>query len=178
MPSEKTKSQKGSAQNAKQTDGTSGPEQKSNKKGDIGSGIVGKSPEELEEDLQRRSLQFQILQANMQVIRERQHALSLRLQEFEETKQTINDLKIVKSGSEILTPIGSGNFVSGKIIDTGKVLVGVGGGIAIKKSPEDALKFLDERIAEAGTAVQELRNQFIQMENELRMLQSARMVEK
>lgn len=133
---------------------------------------VGKSPEEIEEDMQRRSMHLQILQANMQVIHERQHALSLRLQEFEETKQTIADMKSVKSGSEILMPIGSGNFVSGKVSSTEKILVGVGGGIAIKKSPEDALKFLDERSAEAKAAMQELGNQFAQMESELRMLQA------
>lgn len=133
---------------------------------------VGKSPEEIEEDLQRRSMHLQILQANMQVIHERQHALASRLREFEETKQTIGEMKSVRSGSEILMPIGSGNFVSGKISGTEKVLVGVGGGIAIKKSPEDALKFLDERAAEAKSAMQELGMQFARMENELRMLQS------
>jgi len=133
---------------------------------------VGKSPEEIEEDLQRRSMQFQILQANMQVVHERQRALSQRLREFEETKQTIGDMKSVKSGSEILMPIGSGNFVSGKVSDTEKVIVGVGGGIAIKKSPEDALKFLDERSAEVKSAIQELGMQFAHMENDLRMLQS------
>lgn len=143
-------------------------EKKTEKKNDI----VGKSPEQIEEDLQRRSMQFQILQANMQVIHERQHALSMRLREFEETKQTIGDMKSVKSGSEIFMPIGSGNFVSGKVSNTEKVLVGVGSGIAIKKSPEDALKFLDERVVEAKSAIQELGMQFAHMENELRMLQS------
>jgi len=143
-------------------------EKKAEKKNDV----VGKSPEEIEEDLQRRSMQFQILQANMQVIHERQRALSSRLQEFEETKQTIGEMKSVKDGSEILVPIGSGNFVAGKVSDTEKVLVGVGGGIAIKKSPEDALKFLDERAAEAKSAMQELGDHFAQTENELRMLQS------
>lgn len=133
---------------------------------------VGESPEEIEEDLQRRSMHLQILQANMQVIHERQHALSLRLQEFEETKQTIGDMKSVKNGSEILMPIGSGNFVSGKVSGAEKILVGVGGGIAIKKSPEDALKFLDERAAEAKSAIQELGMHFARMENELRMMQS------
>ncbi|MBU3957799.1 MAG: prefoldin subunit alpha [Nanoarchaeota archaeon] len=143
-------------------------EKKAEKKNDV----VGKSPEEIEEDLQRRSMQFRILQANMQIIHERRRALSMRLREFEETKQTISDMKGVKSGSEVLMPIGSGNFVSGKVSDAEKVLVGVGGGIAIKKSPEDALKFLDERAAEAKSAMQELGMQFAQMESELRMLQS------
>lgn len=136
---------------------------------------LGKSPEEIEEELQRRSVQLRILQANMQIIHERHHVLSMRLQEFEETKQTISDIKSVKSGSEILMPIGSGNFVYGKVSDTEKVLVGVGGGIAIKKSPENALVFLDERIAEAKAAMEELGSQFAQMESEIRMLQSGAM---
>ncbi len=133
---------------------------------------VGKSPEEIGEELQRRSLQMQILQAEMQVIRERQHSLSHRLADLAETRQAIAEMVSVKSGSEILLPLGSGNFVSGKVSDTEKILVGVGGGIAIKKSPEEALKFLDERVAEAGSALQELEKQFAQLEAELHRLQS------
>lgn len=133
---------------------------------------VGKSPEEIGEEMQRKNMQLQILQANMQIIRERQHSLTHRLGELAETKQTIGDIKSVKNGSEILLPLGSGNFVSGKVSDTGKILVGVGGGIAIKKSPEEALRFLEERVAEANSALQELEKQFMQMEADFRMLQS------
>ncbi len=137
-----------------------------------GSGIVGKSPEQIREELERKSVQLQILQANMQMIREKEHALSHRLMELEETKQAIRDIGTVKAESEILVPLGSGNFVSGKISGTDKILVGVGGGIAIKKSPEDALKFLGERSAETNSAVQELESQYMKMENEARALQS------
>ncbi len=134
--------------------------------------IVGKSPEEIEEDLQRRSLQFQILQASLQAIRERGHALLIKMEEMDNTKEAIKELKSVKSGSEMLAPIGSGNFISGKICDTEKILVGVGGGIAIKKSSEDALKFLETRISEAKSALIELNSQMAQAEGEMRALQS------
>lgn len=133
---------------------------------------AGKSPEEIRDEIQRKNLQFQILQANMQMIHEREHSLSHRLDELAETRHAIEDVKKVKPGSELLVPLGSGNFVSGKISDTGKILVGVGGGIAIKKSPEGALKFLEERAAETGSALQELEKQFMHMEAELRKMQS------
>ncbi len=137
-----------------------------------GSGIVGKSPEQIREELERKSVQLQILQANMQIIREKERALSHRLMELEETKQAIRDIRSVKAESEILVPLGSGNFISGKISGAEKILVGVGGGIAIKKSPDEALKFLDERAAETNSAIQELESQYMKMESETRALQA------
>lgn len=133
---------------------------------------VGKSPEEIKENIQRKTLQFQILQANMQIIREKENMLLQKLEEFENTKQTIGDMKSVKSGSEILMPLGSGNFVSGKISSTEKVLVGIGGGIAIKKSSEDAVEFLNTRTTEVKSALQELKEQGVRIEDELHLLQS------
>lgn len=133
--------------------------------------LAGKSAEEIKEDMQRKAMQFQILEADMQVIHEREHALSRRLQELMETRHTIEDLKTVKNASEVLMPLGSGNFISGKISDAKKVLVGVGGGVAIKKSQEDALKFLDKRIEEADVALRELERQYMQVETELRRIQ-------
>ncbi len=134
-------------------------------------GLVGKSPEEIKEDIQRKTLQFQILQANMQIIKEKESMLLQKLEEFENTKQTIEDMKAVKGGSEILMPLGSGNFVSGKISSTEKILVGIGGGIAIKKSSEDATEFLNTRALEIKSALQELKGQSVRIEDELRMLQ-------
>lgn len=133
---------------------------------------VGKSPEEISEELHKKSMQLQILQASMQVIREREHALLLKMEEMENTKETISEMKSVKSGSEIFMPIGSGNFVQGKMSNMEKILVGVGGGIAIKKSPEDATKFLETRIGEVKSALIELNNQMVQIENEMHALQS------
>lgn len=133
---------------------------------------VGKSTDEISEELHKKSMQLQILQASMQVIREREHALLLKMEEMENTKETINEMKSVKNGSGMLIPLGSGNFVQGSMSDMEKILVGVGGGIAIKKSPEDATRFLETRIAEVKSALIELNNQMVQIENETRALQS------
>ncbi len=108
----------------------------------------------------------------MHVIRNREHALLLKMEEMENTKETINEMKTVKSGSEALIPLGSGNYVQGSMSVMEKILVGVGGGIAIKKSPEDATKFLETRIAEVKSELIELNNQLVQIENEMRALQS------
>ncbi len=143
-------------------------EKKTEKKNDI----VGKSPEELKEEMQKKALQFQILQSSMQIIREKENMLMQRLEEMDNTRHAIEDVKSVKAGSEMLVPLGSGNFIAGKISGTEKVLVGVGGGIAIKKSVDGALESLNSRMKEMESALVELRNQGVQIGDELRMLQS------
>lgn len=132
----------------------------------------GSEKNQIKEEIERKILQAQILQANLQIIHDREQALSQRLQELSAARQAIEELESVKDGSMVMMPLGSGNFVSGKISDTGKILVGVGGGIAVKKSPEEALKILDKRIAETDSVLRELEKQYTQIETEIHRLQS------
>jgi prefoldin alpha subunit len=133
---------------------------------------VGKSPEEIKEEMQKKALQFQILQSSLQIIHEKEHMLMQRLEEMDSTRHAMEDVKSVKAGSDVLVPLGSGNFIAGKISGTEKVLVGVGGGIAIKKSVDGALESLNSRMKEMESALLELRNQAAHIGDELRMIQS------
>ena len=55
-------------------------------------------------------------------------------------------MKISKS-SDAFIPLGSGNFVKGKVEDSKMILVSIGGGAAIKKTKEEASKALDEKLS-------------------------------
>ncbi len=140
--------------------------------------IVPQEPEEKEakkkdrsQEMQKKVLQFQILQANLQLLAERERHFAEKLAELEETRQALEDLKDVKRGDSIMVPLGSGNFIAGEIKDCEKVLVGFGAGVVIKKSQEDARKIIDKRAEELSTALHELGSQIQHVEFELHKLQ-------
>jgi prefoldin alpha subunit len=112
----------------------------------------------MKEDMQKKIIQFQVLEANLKTLQEREEIISDRIAEIENTKAAIEELKKAKP-SKALIPIGSGNFISGKIEDTEEIIVGIGSGVAIKKKREDAIAILDSNFKEFEKNLNELRNQ-------------------
>lgn len=131
----------------------------------------GSSMVDKKEEFQKKLAQFQMLQANMQALQEREHVIAQRFAELQETKQTIDELKTVKNNDETLIPLGTGNFISGKVLDSENVLVGLGAGVAIRKSREEAKKILDSRIQEMQNVVQDMSLQMQAITQEMQKLQ-------
>lgn len=66
--------------------------------------------------------------------------------DYYKAKMTIEQLHKAKDESDILIPLGGGNFINGSIKDVSKVLVDIGAGLVTEKTVDDALKKIDERI--------------------------------
>ena len=109
-------------------------------------------------EMQKMVVQFQMLEANLKALQERAAMLSGRLEEIQSTKMAIEDLEKVKP-SKALIPLGSGNFIPGTIESTKEVIIGVGGGIAVKKKREDALVMLGTRFKEIEKELVDATNQ-------------------
>lgn len=97
------------------------------------------------EDLQKKILEFQILDTNLKMLQEKAEMVNQKFEDLQRTKIAIEDLKETKPGKALI-PLGSGNFVYGSIENCEDVIVGVGGDVAIKKKREKAIEFLDSRI--------------------------------
>ena len=97
------------------------------------------------DDLQKKIVEFQILDTNLKMLQERAGMLNQKLEDLQRTKIAIEDLKSTKP-SKALIPLGSGNFVHGSIDNCDEIIVGVGSDVVVKKKREKALEFLDSRI--------------------------------
>ena len=110
------------------------------------------------EDLQKKLIEFQILDANFKLLQERAEILNKKLEELQKTGVAIEELKNMKP-NKALIPLGSGNFVYGKIEDCDEIIVGIGSGVAIKKKREEALKNLDDRTKDIEKDMNDLLKQ-------------------
>lgn len=110
------------------------------------------------QEAQEKMMQFQLMEQTLQSIKQRQQMVMQSLEELSRSKQTIEDLKDEKP-SDALIQIGSNNFISGSIKDSKDIFVGIGGGVVIKKTREQALEIMDSHIDEIRKAMDELIDQ-------------------
>jgi prefoldin alpha subunit len=97
------------------------------------------------DDIQKKIVEFQILDTNLKMLQEKAGLVNQKLEDLQRTKIAIDDLKDAKP-SKALVPLGSGNFVYGSVENCDDIIVGIGSDVAVKKKREKALEFLGSRI--------------------------------
>ena len=100
-----------------------------------------------EEQIREKALQFQLMQTNIEILQERENLLAQKLEELHRTKLAIEELEATKKGDAYI-PIGSGNFILGKISDLDNILIGIGSGLAIKRNRKDAVGIVSDRMGD------------------------------
>jgi prefoldin alpha subunit len=101
-----------------------------------------------EEELRRKAIQFQLLQAHLGELSKKQELVAERLNELSRAKTALEELETVKPGDTVMIPLGGDNFVQGKITDAKSILVSIGSGVAVKKPKQAAAEILDSRVTE------------------------------
>ena len=109
--------------------------------------------------MQQKAYEFEMHKEQMKQIQMQAMQIQKQSQEFEQIKQSLAELKSAKSLDDAFIPLGAGIFASGKITDSKEVLVMTGAGIAVKKSIDDAIAFLDGKIEVLTAAFKELDSQ-------------------
>lgn len=101
-----------------------------------------------EEAIRKLSSELNYLNEQSKVISDNLSLLSSHRNELAISKITLEGLKGVKEGNEILIPIGAGNFVKGKISDVNTVITTLARDVTIEKSIDETITKLDETIKE------------------------------
>lgn len=85
--------------------------------------------------------QFETLQQNLGLI-------DGSLSEMKIANKSLDEIKGTKKNNDTFVHIGQDSFIKAKITDPSTVVVGVGAGVAVTKTIEDAKEDLEKRIAE------------------------------
>ena len=72
--------------------------------------------------------------------------LQSTLAEYQRAKITIEHLNAADEKSQILIPVGAGAFVNASLTNAKNVLIGVGAGVVVEKTIDEAVLKLDERM--------------------------------
>jgi len=104
----------------------------------------GLSPEE---ELRRLVAELQVLEELANSLQTRIGVIEAAITELRTAQRTLEGLEKEGVESELLIPIGGSSFITARLQSIEKIVVGVGAGVAVEKSLEDAKKSISERIA-------------------------------
>ncbi|WP_297477811.1 prefoldin subunit alpha [Thermococcus sp.] len=126
---------------------------------------------EANEQLERLAYEYQLLQAQAQLLAQNLELLTMGRNEFQAVKETLEGLKKVEDEKpEILVPIGAGSFLKGIIVDRENAIVSVGAGYAVEKSLDNAIAYLEERVKEYDEAIAKTQEGLRKLEAQLNEL--------
>ena len=115
--------------------------------------------------------QSRILEAYMNDVMTRQVTVSKLMEEAHLASNTIQTITS-ESDVESLMPIGIGVYVKSVVPPVKKLLINLDAGVAIEKTREDALNYVETRIKEYEVAARQLEAQRQEVAMRLNQLQS------
>jgi len=115
--------------------------------------------------------QSRVLEAYMNDVMTRQVTVSKLMEEAHLASNTIQTITS-ESDVESLMPIGIGVYVKSMVPPVKKLLINLDAGVAIEKSREDALNYVETRIKEYEVAARQLEAQRQEIAMRLNQLQS------
>ena len=107
-----------------------------------------------EEHAQQLMQQMQMLETYFADLSQREATLLSVLREAISAIESIKSLR-QKPNSDTLVPIGMGTYVQTKILSADKIVLNVGAGIAVEKSYDSTINYLEARIKEIEVALQD-----------------------
>lgn len=110
-------------------------------------------------ELEQRYLALKILDQQIKQTQKQFMLLEQQAQELETTKEALDELALVKQGTEILVPIANGVFAFATLSDAKKLIVNVGANTSVTKGVEDVKKIIDEQSVEIRKAEEEVGQQ-------------------
>ncbi|MBI2142170.1 prefoldin subunit alpha [Candidatus Woesearchaeota archaeon] len=116
-----------------------------------------------ENEVKKRYLEFQMAGKQIKKGHERIEALDEQLGAMEAVIQSLDELKTMEEGAEMLSPISEGIFVKGTLKDSKELIVNVGSGVSVAKTVDEAKGMLRSRIGQGMKHRSELIDELQQL---------------
>ncbi len=115
--------------------------------------------------------EFSNMRAYGDAIRQQLEFVSGIIAEYALSKAALEEVKKREGKGETLIHIGAGNYISVELKGVKTVVVGIGAGVSVEKSIDDAISEIDSRVKAAQEQMGALQNQFSQVSGRMQQLQ-------
>lgn len=123
-----------------------------------------------QQDLQRQLQSLNFLQQQFETLKNQIEIIDNSLHLVKTTKKTIEGLTEIKSGDELVVPIGGMAYIKAKILEPNKILMYVGSDVIIEKNHEESTEYIDELIKRHNEQRELLENQYIQLDAHIKSI--------
>ena len=101
-----------------------------------------------EEEVRKLSMQLRYFEQTAENLQQRLSMLNAALTDLSYANMTLESIETEKENAEMLVPIGGSSYVSVKLADTNKVIIGLGAGVSVEKTVPEAKTIVKERMEE------------------------------
>ncbi len=116
-----------------------------------------------DEELRRLSIEMRYLEQTAETLQQRISMVNAAITDLTYANMTLDGIEKEKENAELLVPIGGSSYVKVKLADPDKVIVGMGAGVSVEKSLQDAKATLKERLDELEKSMNAAQQQFAQV---------------
>jgi len=117
-----------------------------------------------EQQVRESYMMLESAKAQLEGLAKQQELIQLAVEEHVRARETIKEIAKGAADDEVLVPLGADSYIHAKISDNKDAIVGVGSGISIRRSPEDAEKILDTKIDDLSRAFKSITDKAAQTE--------------
>ncbi|MEK6973887.1 MAG: prefoldin subunit alpha [Nanoarchaeota archaeon] len=119
------------------------------------------------ENAQQKYLEFQLLSRQSNIMNQQVQLISNKIAELKLLIESMDELSNLKTGHEILVPIGPGILINTSVKNNNQVLMNIGANIVVNKSVEDSKKIIESQINDLENAFQQSEKDLIALNSEL-----------
>jgi prefoldin alpha subunit len=130
------------------------------------------SLQEKENQLRQLVTEMRLMEGSVNTLQQRHQLVLNSISELRIAKQSLEDLKNIKPGSNMLVPIGGAALINANLGNLEKVVIGIGADVSLEMKYEDAVKDVSERLAEMEKAQVSIEDQLTQIMAQLETHQS------
>jgi prefoldin alpha subunit len=115
---------------------------------------------------------YQQYQAQAEAIARQLGLTQLTAEGLDRALRAVEAMETAEVGNEMLVPIGSGSFIHAKLASKEKVVLNVGAGVNIEKTPAEAKESLKIRKAEVAEGSKKLNEMLGKIDQEMQRIQA------
>lgn len=116
-------------------------------------------------------VEFSNFRAYADAIRQQLEFVSGVIAEYSLSRAALEEVRKREGKGETLIHIGAGNYISAELKSVKTVVVGIGAGVSVEKSIDEAVSEIDGRVKAAQEQLVALQNQYVQVTTRMQQLQ-------
>jgi prefoldin alpha subunit len=123
----------------------------------------------VEEELRRLSVEIRFLEQTAEALQSRIRMVDAAIADLTYTNMTLEGLEKQSANVELLVPIGGGSYIKAKLETPDKVTVGIGAGVSVEKTLQEAKEIIKKRLEDLEknrTSLQQQLSQIAERINE------------
>lgn len=135
----------------------------------MSSGVSGEQAA-LEQKINEMMQQARVLEAHLNEINSREAAVSRLLEEAKLASSAVQEIQ-TETEVESYVPVGVGVHMKVSVPPVKKLLINIGAGVAVEKSREDTINYIESRLKEFEIALKQLMGQKQQVSLRMEQIQ-------